>query len=200
MTLTANFLYYGPDMPDSTVCPSNLNEFHKVRRINATADVADLLCAGVFCYLTAGTNTTDMTPATADFGDDAREGIICIVEIKKSDPRIVTTVDRIQYPNKVPNTTCTITDYTPAENTSIIVIPLEVNMWVWCLGSVNGSWDTTFGYGYTITTNGLLGAVEDPDGIAIDISSWYFTSMATTVNQNWCLVRVDGKVAYDKTA
>lgn len=200
MTLTKNFLYQGPDGPGSTVVPANLNPFINIRRINATADVADLLCAGVLCYLTATTNTTDMTPTTAAFGDDSREGILCVVEIKKWDPYFAATTTKAHRPNKIPNASATITDYTPAANTNIIVIPLEIGMVLWVLGSTNGTFDTTFGYNYVCAANGLIAAPGDPDGVAIDIVGHSFISMATTLNQNWALVKYEGRVPYDKTA
>lgn len=200
MTLTKNLIYQGPDMPGETVCPASLNGRFNIRRINATADVSDLLVAGVLGYLTATTNASDITPTSAVYGDDAREGILFVTEIQQANPYFPTTTDRAVYPNRVPNTTCTITDYSHAQNTNIVIIPLEVGMYVWLIGSVDGTFDTTFGYGYVSAANGLIAAVGDPDGIAIDISCHYFTSIATTLNQNWALFRYDGKVAFDKTA
>lgn len=200
MTLTHNFMYQGADGPADTVCPSSLNPFIDVRRLNATADVADLLVAGVLCYLTSTTNASDMTPASAAYGDDSREGIICVVEIKTNDPYLATTTDKPVYPNKVPNTTCTITEFSPAANTNIIVIPIESKMRVWLLGSTDGTFDTTFGCDYICAANGLVTAPGDPDGVAPDIKSFVFTSIATTLNQNWALFKARDQIAYDKTA
>jgi len=200
MTLTKNFLYQGPDAPGETVCPPALNENITIRRLNATADVADLLCAGVLCYLTAGTNASDMTPTTAAFGDDSQDGIPCVVEIQQWNPYFAATTTKGVYPNKITNASATITDYTPAANTSIVVIPLEIGMKFWVLGTTNGTFDTTFGYEYVGAANGLIAAPGDPDGVAIDIVGHLFRSLATTENQNWALVQYMGKVAYDKTA
>ena len=55
MTLTENYYYQGPAHPGATVVPTEFNLYKDIRRINATADVADKLLAGVLCYLTAGT-------------------------------------------------------------------------------------------------------------------------------------------------
>lgn len=200
MTLTKNYLYQGPAGPGATVVPTELNPFQNIRRLPAMADVADLLVAGVLCYLTGTTNASDMTPCVANFGDTSLEGIVCVVEIQQSNPYYPTTTEKAVYPNKIPNTTCTITDYSPAANTHIIVIPLDINMWFWTIGSVNGSWDTVFMTEYENAANGLIAGVGDPDGVAIDMVSHKYVSVATTTNQNWSLMKYVGKHAHDKTA
>ena len=200
MALTTNFYYQGPDMPGATVCPTELNPFQNIRRLPAIADVADLLVAGTLCYLTSTTNLSDMTPCVTEHGQSAAEGIICVVEIKQMDPYLPTTTDIAVYPNRVPNTTCTITDYSPAANTNITVIPLEPGMIVWVLGSTDGSFDTTFSTSYIAAANGLIKAEAQPTGAAIDIRAQTFTSIATTVNQNWALTRYEGVKALDNSA
>ena len=199
MTLTENFFYQGPALPGATVCPTEYNLYKDIRRLNATADVADLLCAGVLCYLTATTNASDMTPCVTEHGAAAAENFICVVEIKQSDPYIATTVDRAVYPNRMINATTTITFYTPAANTNIIVIPLEEQMCVWVTGSINGSFDTTFGTTYISAANGLIKAEGQPTGAAPDLRAMTFVSLATTANQNWAFTRFLGPRMYDSS-
>jgi len=200
MALTKNFLYQGPALPGSTVMPTELNPHKNIRRINATADVASLLTAGVHCYLTASTNASDMTPLVANFGDTSVEGLICIVEIQKHNPYYATTTDIAVYPNKMPNSSVTLATYAAAANTNILVIPIDVNDIYWCVGSNDATFDTTFMTEYEIAANGLIAAVGDPDGVAIDMVSHKVVSVATTLNQNWALVKYMGKHAHDKTA
>ena len=197
MTLTKNFFYQGPDQPADTVVPPSLNVFKNIRKITAMADVADLLCAGVLCYLTGTTNASDMTPCVTEHGEAAAEGFICVVEIEKWTPYHAATVDKGVYPNKITNATATITNYTPAANTYITVIPLEIGMVLWVLGSTNGSFDTTFGTSYIPAANGLIKAEGQPTGASPDKRAGRFVSMATTVNQNWALVRYEGICMYD---
>ena len=197
MTLTGNYYYDGPALPGATVVPTEFNLYKDVRRINATADVADLLAAGTLCYLTATTNASDMTPCVTEHGEAAAEGFICVVEIKQSDPYIATTTDKAVYPNKLINATTTITLYTPAANTNIIVIPLEEEMNFWVLGSHDGSFDTTFGTSYISAANGLIKTEGQPTGATPDKRAMTYLSLATTANQNWAFVRFKGVRMYD---
>ena len=197
MTLTKNFFYQGPDAPGSTVVPAELNPFKNIRRINATADTSSVLTAGRFCYLTATTNAADMTPTVTEFGDIDAEGFVCICEIVKSNPYFATTTDLAVYPNKMPNTTCTLATYSHTANTNCIVIPLEEGMIVWCSASNDGSFDTTFGTKYIFGAGGVIKATGAPTGGAPNIAAHTVTSMATTLNQNWALVRYEGIRMYD---
>jgi len=200
MAITDNFYYQGPALPGSTVCPSEYNQFKDIRRLNAMADVADLLCAGTLCYLTASTNASDMTPTVTEMGDiDAQYGMICVVEIEEHNPQYATTVDLAVSPNKMPNTTVTRADYSPAANTKIIVIPLEEEMNVWILGSEDGSFDTTFGTCYIAAANGYIKATGAPTGATPDKNAQTFMSLATTANQNWAFCRYKGVRMYDSS-
>ena len=199
MTLTKNLVYQGPDGPHGTVVPREMNVGIQIRTLPAMADVADLLTAGVICMLTATTNESDMTPATAALGKDAREGDLFVVEIVHHDPYFATTTDIMVFPNKVPNSSITLADYTHAANTHIRVIPLEIGMKLWVLGSNDATFDTTYGYEYIIAANGLITAVADIDGVVIDQVAHTFKSLATTLNQNWALVEYMGKHAHDKS-
>ena len=200
MTLTTNFYYKGPSGPGSTVVPSEYNVYKDIRRINATADVASLLTAGTLCYLTAGTNAADMTPAITEMGQTAATaGLLCVVEIEEHNPQYATTVDMAVYPNKMPNTSVTRATYSPAANTKIIVIPLEVGMNLWVVSSHDASFDTTFGTTYISAANGYIKAEGQPTGAAMDLRAHHFMSLATTENQNWHFVRYEGVRAYDSS-
>jgi hypothetical protein len=199
MTLTQNFIYQVPAMPGDTVVPTDLNPFKNIRRINATADVSSVLTAGVFCYLTAGTQANDVTPTVTEFGDVDAEGVVCIVEIVRSDTNFAATTDRPINPNKMPNGSCTLTDYTHTAEKPMIVIPLEEGMIVWCVGSSNGTFDTTFGTRYIFAANGMIKATGAPTGATPDKLAMTVTSMATTSNQNWALVRFEGPRMYDSS-
>jgi hypothetical protein len=200
MTLTQNFEYQGPDAPGDTVVPPNLNPHINIRRLNAMCDVASKICAGICTYLSGTTNASDMTQAAATQGRDSQGGKLYVTEIEHSSIYFPATTTKPRYPNKMPNATCTLTDYTAAENTSIIQIPLEKGMVFWGLGSTNGSFDATKDYDYYLTTDGFWAAPGDPDGVAIDESGHCARALATTSNQNWVLLEYKGQVAHDKTA
>ena len=200
MTITQNYYFQGPAMPGDTVAPAEFNVYKDIRRLNATADVADLLCAGTLCYLTATTNGSDMTPCVTEHGDvDAQYGMICVVEIEKHNPQYAPTTDLAVFPNKMPNTTCTRATYSPAANTAIIVIPLEENFNIWILGSENGTFDTTFGTRYISAANGYIKATGAPTGATPDKQAHNFMSLATTANQNWAFCRFKGPRMYDSS-
>ena len=199
MTLTTNFFYSGPDKPGDTVVPPSLNPYKNVRRIAVTADVASVLTAGRFCYLTAGTAASDMTPTVTEFGDIDAEGFICIVEIVAHKPEFPATTDTPAFPNKMPNTNCTLATYSHAAEADMIVIPLEVGMIVWCTGSNAGTFDCTFGTCYIFGGGGIIKATGAPTGATPDKCAHTVTSMATTSNQNWALVRYEGIKMYDSS-
>lgn len=200
MTLTKNFMYQGPAAPGDTVVPANLNTNHRIRRINATADVASKMCAGILVYGTFTTNAADMTQAAATIGRDSLNGILCVVEIQHHNPAFPTTTTTPRFPNKIPNASSTLTNYTAGANENIIIIPLEKGMYVWLLQTVNATGATTINNQYYLTTDGFVAAPGDPDGVAIDESGHCFTAIATTATQNWALYRYEGQVAHDKTA
>ena len=199
MTLTKNFYYQGPAMPGATVAPAEYNVYKDIRRINAIADVSDLLTAGTLCYLTGTTNAADMTPCITEHGQIAAGGFICVVEIEEHNAYYATTTDKAVYPNKMPNTTCTRATYSPAQNTKIIVIPLEEEMNVWILGSNDGSFDTTAFTSYISAANGYIKAEGQPATAAIDLRVQTFVSLATTVDQNWAFCRYKGVRPYDSS-
>ena len=200
MTLTNNYYYKGPALPGDTVAPAEYNVFKDIRRINATADVASLLTAGTLCYLTGTTQASDMTPTVTEMGDvDAQYGLICVVEIEKHNPQYATTTDLAVWPNKMPNTTVTRANYSPAAETKIIVIPLEEGMNIWILGSQDGSFDTTFGTCYIAAANGYIKATGAPTGATPDKNAQTFMSLATTTNQNWTFCRYLGVRMYDSS-
>ena len=197
MVMTKNFYYQGPILPGATVCPAELNPHQNIRRLPAMADVGDVLTAGTLCYLTGSTNASDMTPTLADFGDASVEGLMCVVEIRTADPYFPSTTNQAVYPNKMPNETCTLTDYTHAANTNITVIPLDDMMWVWLVGSDDGTFDTTFMTEYEPAANGRITAIGGAATTTIDKTSHKFMSVATTVDQNWALFKSLGKRAHD---
>ena len=141
----------------------------------------------------------DMTPTVTEHGEAAAEGMVCVVEIITSSPYFATTTDLAVYPNKMPNATCTLTDYTHAANTHMIVIPLLGDMIFWSSSSNDGSFDTTFGTSYIAGAGGIFKAEGQPTGAAPDGRAITATSMATTGNQNWCLLRFEGVRMYDKS-
>ena len=199
-SFTNNFYYQGPSEPGATVAPAEYNVYKDIRRINAIADVADLLTAGTLCYLTASTNASDMTPTVTEHGDiDAQYGMICIVEIEEHNPQYPTTVDRAVYPNKMPNTSVTRATYSPAANTKIIVIPLEEGMNIWISGSHDITFDSTFGTCYIPTADGRLKATGAPTGATPDKNAHHFMSLATVANYNWHFMRYLGVRTYDSS-
>jgi len=198
MALTKNFYYQGPDQPGSTVVPAEYNIYKDIRRINAMADTSDLATAGTLVYLTASTNASDMTPIVTEHGDiDAQYGLICIVEIQKSNPYFTTTTDKAVYPNKMPTTTCTRADYSPTQNTHIVVIPLEEGMNIWLVSSHDGSFDSTFGTCYIPAGAGYLKATGAPTGATPVANAQHFMSLATVANSNWHFMRYLGVRTYD---
>lgn len=199
MTLTKNFEYQGPDRPTFSVVPPEWNSDIYYRELNATADVADKITAGILVYLTGTTNASDMTQVAATYGKDSQGGKLYITQCREHDIYFPTTVSKPHFPNRLPNTTATLTDYTHGANRSIIVIPVEKGMKLWCLGSVNGTWDTTFNTEYIPATDGFIGAVGDVDGVVIDEVAHKFRSCATTLNQNWSFMEYLGKFAHDKS-
>jgi hypothetical protein len=199
MALTKNFEYQGPDQPGSTVAPSDLNPHINIRRINAMADVSDKLTAGILCSLTGTTNASDMTQVAATYGRTSEGGKLYVVDVVKWSPYWAATTTRAVYPNRITNATATLTDYTHTANTNIVVIPVEIGMRVWLLGSTNGTWDTEKDKDYYPANDGFIEAPADPDGNAIDQTGHCFRSIATTVNQNWCLCEYVGRAAHDKT-
>ena len=201
MTLTKNPFYQGQDRPYEHIVPPHLNKFQDIRKISVRADTTGFY-AGLLCYLTGGTQANDMSLCPANFGDTSQEGILCVVDTVIHNPNFAVTSEKPIHPDLIPNTDVSgsIADYTYAEEGTIIVIPLHINMFVWLLGSVDATFDTTFGYEYECAASGLIAAPGDPDGAAIDMVSQKFKSWATTLNQNWALMQYVGKHAHDKTA
>lgn len=180
--------------------PEMLNPNKRKKAINATADLASKLTAGILCYFSRGTSNTDVTQCAATYGRDSLGGKLFIVEIQEHNTDFPTTTTRPEFPNRIPNASATLTDYTHPAEGDMQVIELEIGDIVWVLGSTNGSFDTTEGYDYYITTDGFVAAPGDPDGAAIDESGHCFTSLATTLNQNWALMKYKGQVSHDKSA
>lgn len=201
MSLTQNLLYRGPSWPsDGYIIPPALNPQFRIREINATADVADLLTAGTLCYLTGTTNDNDVTPTPADYGKTSQQGNLFVVLAQQHNPAFATTANRPQFPNLMPNTSVTLTDYTHDANTSILVAYVEIGMKLWLRGGNDATFDTVFGYEYICAANGVIVAPADPDGEVIETVAHTFKSLATTTNQNWALVEYMGKHAHDATA
>lgn len=200
MAITENFIYSGPDHPgELTLFPPSLNSKKaKFEFINASVDAATNLAIGNLCYLSAGTQANDMTAASAVYGDDSREGLLFVVQPDGHSNYFAYTTDYLS--NIMPNSSVTLSDYQYPAEAKIKVALLEVGDYVWLLGSTNATFDTTFLHQYVCAASGLVEAVGDPDGVAIDICCHMFTSIATTLNQNWALFRYEGQVAYDKTA
>jgi hypothetical protein len=198
-SFTKNLEYQGHSMPFNTICPPELNEHIKIRRLPATADVASTLCAGVACYLSGTTNANDMTACTDEWGSNASEGMIYFTEIMEHDPNFATTTDQPEFPNRLPNTSVTLANYAPAENKAILVIPAVKGMFVWLLiaNAVNAS--VTKDTMYNITAADIIGAIDDPTPDAITKGVHGFRAVATVTNYNWALFEYVGIVPIDTT-
>ena len=188
-------MYKGGAMPGTTVCPPHLNKFIDVKRISVRADTANLRM-GMLVYLTATTQANDMTEAGANYGNGDTEGILCVVEGVEHDLGFATTVEQPELPNRIPNISATATDYNQAANGTIIVIPIEIGMVFWCLGSSDATFDAVFGTLYRPAENGLVTPLPAA-GTAIDVRSWVFRALASNTNQNWLITQSMGLVAYD---
>lgn len=200
-TVTKNLEYQGPDMPDRTVCPSELNKYKNVRRLSATADTANLY-AGLLTYLTGTTQANDMTEAGAHHGSTDQQGKLYSVEIVEHDPNFPSTSDTPTFPNKIPNSDVsgTIANYKHAANKPIKVIPLEVGMYVWGIIGLDITADVTKDYIYYPAANGQIAASGDPDGAVIEKTAHAFRAVATFTNSNWALFEYMGFKAFDNTA
>ena len=194
--MAANFIYSGDNGPKNTVAPAHLNKFVDVRRLTVYADTANIY-AGMIVDLTGTTQTSDMTECGAHYGGADTEGFPCIVEIVEHDPNFATTTETPEFPNRLPNTTAaTVANHKHAENGTIIVIPLQLSMCTWVLGSEDASFDAVAGTLYITAAAGLMVAAPTA-GTAVDVRAWAARSLATTTNQNWFLVQWIGLIAYD---
>jgi hypothetical protein len=198
-SFTKNFEYQGPSMPSYTICPPELNEHITIRRLTATADVASLLTAGVLCTLTAGTNVNDMTPSIKEAGYLSTASKLYAVEIQEHNPYFATTTDLTEFPNRMPNASVTLANYAPAENATIIIIPVEIGMRIWLViaNAVNAT--VTKDTVYTCIANGLVGAQDDVSPDALVYMSHGFRAVATATNENWGLFEYIGMIGIDST-
>ena len=195
MVLTENFWYKGQAMPSGTVVPPHLNKFIDVERISVRADTANIR-AGMLVNLTATTHANDMTECGANFGSADTEGILCVVDVVEHDLGFATTLETPEFPNRIPNISATAADYNQAANGSLIVVPIQLGMVFWALGSSDGTFDAVLGMLYKPAANGLVAALPTA-GTAIDVRSWVFRALASTSNQNWLIIQTMGLVAYD---
>lgn len=198
-TVTKNFEYQGPDMPSDTICPPEENEHVRVRRLKATADNASVSVAGTLTYLTGGTNANDMTNCVDEYGVTNAQGKMYAVELMKHDPAFPSSTTAPEYPNKIPQSSITISDYAPAANTSIIVIPVEIGMRIWLVigNAVNVSLvkDTL----YNVAANGIIGSPADATPGAIVVNGHIFRAIATFTNSNWGFFEYMGMIGIDTT-
>jgi len=198
MTLTINPEYQGPDMPGHTVCPPELNEFIKIRRLTGTADDASVCTAGIPVYYTGTTQDNDFAVCGDEYGDAADEGKVYVVEIQEHNPNFATTIDQPEYPNRMPNTSVTLASYAPAANKNIIVIPLEIGMYVWMIIAHDASGGVTKDTLYNISAStGYIGAIDDPTPDAVTKSVHIFRAVATVATANWALFEYQGHRAID---
>lgn len=193
MTLITNFEYSGPSMPTKTVCPPELNEHISVRRLTATADDSSVITAGIPLYLAGTTNANDMKVCGDEYGDVAAEGKIYVCEIVEHDPNFATTTDQPEYPNRMPNTSVTLSTYAHTANQPIIVIPLEIGMRVWMIIAHDASGGVTKDTIYNVSAStGYIGALDDPTPDAVTVQVHGFRAVATVATANWALFEYIG--------
>ena len=198
MTLTKNPLYQGPDMPSNTVCPPELNEHITIRRITGTADDASVLTAGIPCYYSGTTQDNDFKVCGDEYGTNAAEGQFYIVEIQEHNPLFATTTDQPEFPNRMPNTSVTLSDYAAAANTNVILIPARIGMFFWGIIAHDASGSTTQDTLYNISTSaGYWGAIDDPTPDAVTKSVHVARAVATVATANWALFEYMGFRAID---
>lgn len=199
-SFTKNFEYQGPPMPSNTVVPPELNEHITIRRISCTADDSSVLTAGVICYLGGTTQANDMKASTDEWGKDLANGKCYVVEIQEHNPHFATTIDQPEYPNRMPNSNVTLSNYAATANQPVIVIPLEIGMKFWGVigNAVNASVTKDTIYNVN-ASGGIIGAIDDPSPDAIVGSVHGFRAIATVTNNNWALFEYVGFVGLDTT-
>jgi hypothetical protein len=203
MTMAKNPDYQGQDYPyDGILVPPSLNQGIKIKKLTASADAATDIAFGNIVYYSQGTEKTDMTAGSDEYGGtDQQARIYLACPFERAGPlTFAYTTDAPSTPYLVPNSSITMSTYQLAAEEEFIAIELKPGMKFWGLIGNNITADVVWNYTYYCVASGLIGAKDDPDGTTVVLKGHAFRAVASFTNLNWALFEYLGKEMFDDTA
>lgn len=152
-----------------------------VEYVNFTADTAAIK-PGMLVYITATTYPNEVTECPADYGDISTEGMPFLVEIPEA---------HINFPGNYEKDTAF------PDLASFKALRLYKGMDVWGKGSTLTAGQLEL---LVHAASGLITNTGDPDGAAIDQSSYAYRALTALTSGTWIPVKVEDRQTFDKTA
>jgi len=152
-----------------------------IEYVNVIADTANIY-PGLLVYISATSYSNEVTECPANYGDISTEGLPLLVEIPASHQNFTGNYEK---------------DTAFPDGASFKALRLYKGMDVWLKGSSLTAAQVEL---LVHAASGLVTNTGDPDGAAIDQSSFAYTALTALTSGTWIPGTVEGKVTFDKTA